>query len=68
MYEQRIRTLENLYKSVENEIDTLQQRPNTDQDKLKTLTETKTRYLSELRELRRKQYDYDQYVKFEDDR
>lgn len=68
MYEQRIRTLENLYKSVEGEIDTLQQRPNVDQDKLKTLTETKTRYLSELRELRRKQYDYDQYVKFEDDR
>lgn len=68
MYEQKIKTLENLYRSVEGEIDTLQQRPNVDPNKLKTLTETKTRYLSELRELRRKQYDYDQHVKFEDDR
>lgn len=68
MYENRIRTLENIYKNIENDIDTLQKNPTHDSDKLKSLIESKNKYLSELRELRKRQYEHNQFVNFDDER
>jgi chromosome segregation ATPase len=52
MYKQRIKTLEESYKLIEQKI------ANKDGD-LNSLQEQKAKYHRELSELRRKQYDYD---------
>jgi len=67
-YKQRIKTLEESHRLVENQIDVLQHSENPDQVKLKNLIEYKDKYLSELRVLRRAQYESSQSVDFDDDR
>lgn len=67
MYDSKIRSLEESFKLVEAQINKLQQ-SNEDHEKLNKLLDTKNKYLLELRDLRRKQYEYNQTVDFGDDR
>lgn len=67
-YSTRIKFLEESYKSVEIQINTIEQSENPDKEKLNSLRETKNRYLNDLRELRRAQYEANQIVDFGDDR
>ncbi len=68
MYDSKIKTLEESFRLVEAQINQLQQSNGGDSEKLQKLLETKNKYLLELRELRRKQYEYSQTVDFGDDR
>jgi hypothetical protein len=68
MYDSKIKTLEESFRLVEAQINQLQQSNSGDSEKLQKLLETKNKYLLELRELRRKQYEYSQTVDFGDDR
>lgn len=65
MFEHRIKILEESYKQVENKIKLVEAE---DSEELSKLISLKNKYLIELRELRRQQYDYSQRVDFEDDR
>lgn len=67
-YSYRIKTLEESYSLVEAQINKLQQSEKMDPVKLNKLTETKNKYLSELRMLRKAQYDDSQSINFDDDR
>jgi hypothetical protein len=62
-YSGRIRMLEESYRLVEAQISNT-----TDTDKLAQLNDTKTKYLNQLRELRRLEYEERQIVDFSDDR
>lgn len=68
-YSQRIRTLEESYSLVDNQLFQLEKSGSADPERLKKLSETREKYLKELRQLRRLQWDYDhEQVHFDDDR
>ena len=67
-YSNRIKTLEESYSIVEAQIKALEQTENPDKDKINKLWETKNKYLKELREMRRAQYESYQEVDLGDDR
>lgn len=67
-YASKIKTLEESYRVVNDQIDVLQASANPDQDKLQKLKETRIKYLDQLRELRRLDYEDRQSVDFGDDR
>lgn len=69
MYEAKIKTLEESFKQIENKINQLQKTENADFDEISKLITIKNRYLIELRDLRKRQWeeDYDR-VNFDDDR
>lgn len=68
MFEQKIKSLEESFKLVENKIRQLEKSDNVDRDEITKLIATKNRYLLELRDLRKQQYEYSQTVDFGDDR
>ena len=68
-YTQRIRTLEESHRLVENQLFQLEKSGSTDSAKIQKLRETKEKYLTELRAMRRAQWDHDhERVDFGDDR
>ena len=68
-YNSKIKTLEETHRVIENQIFQLEKAGNPDPEKLKTLQEHKAKYLNELRNLRRLQWDHDhETVNFDDDR
>lgn len=68
-YTSRIKTLEESYRLVENQLFQLEKTGSTDSDKIQKLREAKEKYLSELRVMRRAQWDHDHNtVDFGDDR
>jgi hypothetical protein len=68
-YTQRIKTLEESHRMVDNQLFQLEKSGSKDSDKIQKLRETKEKYLSELRLMRRAQWDHDhERVDFEDDR
>lgn len=67
-YSNRIKTLEESYKLVETQINVIEKSENPDKDKLAKLYEAKNKYLSDLRDLRKAQYEYYQELDFGDDR
>jgi hypothetical protein len=58
-YKIRIKTLEESYRIVENQIFQLEKSGDTGSDKLKRLKETKDKYFTELRLMNRAQWDHD---------
>lgn len=68
-YRQRIKTLEESHRMVENQLFQLEKTGSTDTDKIQKLREAKQKYLTELQQMRRAQWDHDhERVDFEDDR
>lgn len=67
-YTYKIKTLEESYRVVESQIETIEKSDNIDKEKLAKLYETKNRCLMQLRELRKLQYEEDQRVDLSDDR
>ena len=68
-YKQRIKTLEESHRLITIEIDKLRDAENKDTEKYNKLVETRNRYISDLRELRRAQHEFDhERVNFDDDR
>jgi hypothetical protein len=68
-YKNRIKTLEESIRLLDNQIFQLQKSGSTDTSKVKTLIETKDKYMSELRTMIRAQWDNDhETVDFGDDR
>jgi DNA-directed RNA polymerase alpha subunit len=67
MYEAKIRMLEESYRLVDNQLFQLEKTGKADPEQIKKLQEQKNKYLNELRELRKKQYDQGQTVDFGDD-
>lgn len=67
-YSSKIKTLENSYNLVNVQIETLIKSENKDEIKLQKLYETKNDYLTQLRELRRLQYEASQIVEIDNDR
>ena len=68
-YKQRIKSLEESYRLVDNQLFQLEKSGVGDPDKIKKLRETKQKYLTELQQFRRAQYEHDhEIVDFGDDR
>lgn len=68
-YTNRIKTLEESYRLVDNQLFQLEKSNSQDSVKLQKLRETKQKYLTELQQLRRAQWDHDhERVDFDDDR
>lgn len=68
-YTRRISTLEESYRLVDNQLFQLEKSGSKDSDKIKSLQETKQKYMNELRTLRRAQWDHDhERVDFDEDR
>lgn len=68
-YTQRIKTLEDAFRMVDNQLFQLEKSGSTDKEKIKKLQETKEKYLGELRVMRRAQWDHDhERVDFDEDR
>jgi hypothetical protein len=68
-YKNHIKTLEESVRLLDNQIFQLQKEGSTDISKVKTLIETKDKYMSELRTMIRAQWDNDhETVDFRDDR
>jgi hypothetical protein len=68
-YKNRIKTLEESVRLLDNQIFQLQKEGSADINKVKTLIETKDKYMSELRKMIRAQWDHDhETVDFGDDR
>ena len=68
-YTNRIKTLEESHRMVENQLFQLEKSGSTDSAKIQKLRETKQKYLDELRLMRRAQWDHDHNtVDFGDDR
>ena len=68
-YTNRIKTLEESHRLVDNQLFQLEKTGSTDTDKIQKLREAKQKYLTELQHMRRVQWDYDHdRVDFEDDR
>lgn len=68
MYESKIRMLEESYRLIDNQLFQLERSGKGDPEEIKKLRETRTKYLNELRQLRRQQYEESQHVDFGDDR
>ena len=68
-YKQRIKTLEESHRVVENQIFQLEKSGSTDFEKIQKLKELKDKYFTELRLLNRTQWDHDhERVDLDDDR
>jgi flagellar biosynthesis/type III secretory pathway chaperone len=68
-YKQRIKTLEESHRLVENQLFQLEKSGSTDIEKIQKLKETKDKYFSELRLLNRAQWEHDhESVDLDDDR
>jgi len=68
-YRNRIKTLEESYRLVDNQLFQLEKSDSNDFEKIKKLTEAKEKYLNELRIMRRAQWDHDhETVDLDDDR
>ena len=68
-YTNKIKTLEDSYRILDNKIFALEKNGSKDIEELKTLQEAKSKCLDELRQLRRLQWDHDhERVNFDDDR
>lgn len=68
-YTNKIKTLEDSYRILDNKIFALEKNGSKDIEELKNLQETKSKCLDELRQLRRLQWDHDhERVNFDDDR
>lgn len=68
-YQQRIKTLEESHRIVDNQLFQLEKSGSTDSAKIQKLREAKQKYLDELRLMRRAQWDHDHNtVDFGDDR
>ena len=68
-YTNRIKTLEESHRMVENQLFQLEKSGSTDSAKIQKLREAKQKYLDELRLMRRAQWDHDhETVDFGDDR
>lgn len=69
MYEQRIKMLEESHRLIDNQLFQLERSGSSDSDTIQKLQEQKNKYLNELRNLRRLQWDIDhERVNFDDDR
>lgn len=68
MYEAKIKMLEESYRIIDNQLFQLEKTGKADPEQIKKLQQTKTKYLNELRELRRLEYESSQHVDFGDDR
>lgn len=67
-YSQRIKTLEESHRLADNQLFHLEKSGSTDNEKIRNLTEAKEKYLNELRQLRRLQWDHDhEQVHLDDD-
>ncbi len=68
-YQNRIKTLEESHRLVDNQLFLLEKTGSTDYDKIKSLQEAKEKYLNELRMMRRIQWDHDhETINLDDDR
>lgn len=67
-FSNRIKILEESYKIIENQIVSLEKQENPDRIKLDSLRENRKNCLDQLRDLRKKQYEYHQEINFDDDR
>jgi hypothetical protein len=68
-YKNRIKTLEESHRLVENQLFQLERSGSTDVEKIKKLKEVKDKYFNELRLLNRAQWDHDhERVDLDDDR
>lgn len=68
-YKQRIKTLEESYRLVENQLFQLEKLGNADPKRLAELRTTSVKYMTELRQMNRAQWDHDHdTVDFGDDR
>lgn len=67
-YTNRIKSLEESYRLVEVQLSIQEKQEPIDEEKLKKLRDARNKYLNELRDLRRAQYDYHQTVDYGDDR
>jgi flagellar biosynthesis/type III secretory pathway chaperone len=68
-YTQRIKTLEESHRLVDNQLFHLEKSGSTDIKKLTELREAKAKYLKELSQMRRAQWDHDhETVQYDDDR
>ena len=68
-YRQRIKTLEDSHRQVSDQLFQLEKSGTGDSVKIQKLRETKQKYLTELQQLRRAQWDHDhETVDFGDDR
>lgn len=68
-YTNRIKTLEESHRLVDNQLFHLEKSGSNDYDKIKKLREAKQTYLTELQHMRRIQWDYDnETVNLDDDR
>lgn len=67
-YTNRIKMLEESLRLVETQINSLKNSNIIDESKLKSLVETRNKYISDLRDLRRSQYEERQVIDYDDDR
>jgi flagellar biosynthesis/type III secretory pathway chaperone len=68
-YKNRIKTLEESHRLVDNQLFQLEKSGSNDSDKIQKLRETKDKYLTDLRIMRRAQWDHDhETIDYEDDR
>jgi hypothetical protein len=68
-YRSRIKTLEESYRLVENQLFQLEKAGNADPKKIASLREASAKYMTELRQMNRAQWDHDhETVDLDDDR
>jgi hypothetical protein len=68
-YRTRIKTLEESYRLVENQLFQLEKAGNADPKKIASLREASAKYMTELRQMNRAQWDHDhETVDLDDDR
>jgi hypothetical protein len=68
-YKNRIKTLEESYRLVENQLFQLEKAGNADPKKIASLREASAKYMTELRQMNRAQWDHDhETVDLDDDR
>jgi hypothetical protein len=68
-YTSRIKTLEESHRLAEDQLFQLEKSGSSDVSRINTLREAKSKYLNELRHLRRAQWDHDnETIDFGDDR
>lgn len=67
MYQQRIKHLEELHAVLDKKIDNLELTGKFEDTSLQTLKKQRLQLKDQLRDLRRKQYEHDQEVDFDDD-
>jgi hypothetical protein len=69
MYQNKIKELETKYQTLDNQVFNLEKSGLADQEQIKQLNKLRSDTLSELRSLRKLQWDHDhEHVNFDDDR